>query len=121
MKGERIRCLCPQCRVQYRVPSSAAGHRAKCRACGATFRVTEELSGPPTEDDILRWLLEAEEREERTVNEREAALRRSVGGSQSGSPRSAQDRAAPTVIRLRPETREPGRQADSEATNIRSA
>ncbi len=67
MMTERISCLCPKCKTKYRVPASAEGHHARCRACGATFRVVEKLLQPPTEDDILRWLRDAEEHSEEHV------------------------------------------------------
>lgn len=67
MTPERITCLCPQCRTSYRVLAKAAGHHAQCRACGVTFRVVEKVSHPPTEDDILRWLREADEKDDAAV------------------------------------------------------
>lgn len=56
----RVRTRCPNCRTAYKVPLSAVGHRARCVKCQLDFRiVSEERRTPhPTEDDILRWLME---------------------------------------------------------------
>ncbi len=67
--ADQIKCRCPQCGTHYRVPASVEGHRARCRTCGRVFSVAGKTSGPPTEDDILRWLQEAEERDDTTRDE----------------------------------------------------
>jgi len=59
MTPEQIRCVCPQCRTTYHVRAKANGHHARCRTCGTTFRITETVPQPVTEDDILGWLSEA--------------------------------------------------------------
>lgn len=64
MDADRIKCACPTCRASFKVPPSAIGHKARCAACGVVFRVAERLNHPPTDDDILRWLREAEEVED---------------------------------------------------------
>ncbi len=69
----RVACLCPKCATRYRVLAEAVGHHVRCRACGTRFRVAETLSGPPTDDDILRWLREAEERDEAARDAADAA------------------------------------------------
>jgi hypothetical protein len=68
MTPQRITCVCPKCRAKYHVVATAVGHHARCRSCGTTFRVAERLGSPPTEDDILRWLREAEEQEESSLS-----------------------------------------------------
>jgi hypothetical protein len=63
MTPERIRCLCPQCRTTYHAVTKANGHYASCSTCGTTFRITETMPLPATEDDILRWLSEAADKD----------------------------------------------------------
>ncbi len=82
---EPITCRCPTCRARYRVPSSALGRHARCRRCGGSFRVAETFAGPPTEDDILRWLREAEESDEAAVDAADAAAE-NPDGSDVGVP-----------------------------------
>jgi hypothetical protein len=55
-----IHTQCPVCSRRYDVPAKAVGHRARCTGCHSQFRVRERPRHP-TEDDILRWLSEAEE------------------------------------------------------------
>ena len=55
-----IQTQCPACQKSYSLPATASGQRARCAACGSVFTV-EERFRLPTEDDILRWLNEAEE------------------------------------------------------------
>lgn len=74
MTLERIACVCPECRMTYRVPAKARGHHARCRACGKTFRVGEKVSRPATDDDVLRWLREAEDRDKVAVERREVSV-----------------------------------------------
>lgn len=64
MGAEPIQCVCPKCKANYRVPPSALGHRARCTACASVFQIVERLRLPPSEDDILRWLREAEEHDD---------------------------------------------------------
>jgi hypothetical protein len=55
-----IQTHCPACEKSYSLPQTSAGHRARCAACQTVFTVEERFRFP-TEDDILRWLNEAEE------------------------------------------------------------
>ena len=80
MRPERIKCVCPECRTTYRVPATALGHNARCRACGKTFRVGEN-SRPPTEDDIIRWLREVEDQDEAAIERQQAATDELTAGS----------------------------------------
>ncbi len=73
MRPEQIKCVCPACRTTYRVPARAIGHRARCHACGQIFRLGEKVPRPATEDDIIRWLREAEDQDEAAIERREAA------------------------------------------------
>jgi predicted Zn finger-like uncharacterized protein len=64
----KIKTRCPNCSASYKVPAKAAGRQVKCIRCQTSFRVRELSTSkyyPPTEDDILRWLNEALERDER--------------------------------------------------------
>jgi len=58
------------------VVATTTGRRARCRVCGIIFRVVEKLTPPPTEDDILDWLCEAEDLDatatERSLNAADA-------------------------------------------------
>jgi rubredoxin len=67
MTPERITCVCPQCRRAYSVLAKVSGRRARCRSCGMIFRVADAFPPPPSEDDILTWLSEAEEDDEATA------------------------------------------------------
>ena len=88
-----IRVRCPDCGAKYRFPASAAGRKARCAKCGRLFRAEAPTPAPtasdgqapapgraisaahrnpprvpkgvPTEDDILRWLAEAEDEADR--------------------------------------------------------
>jgi len=64
MTPKRITCICPHCRMTYIVLAKAKGRHARCRTCGMTFRVVEKIPPPPTEDDILNWLREEQDRDE---------------------------------------------------------
>jgi predicted Zn finger-like uncharacterized protein len=81
-----IRVRCPDCGAKYRLPASAAGRKARCAKCGRLFRAESNTPGSnpsdrkapvpqrsrphvpkgvPSEDDILRWLAEAEDEADR--------------------------------------------------------
>jgi len=84
MVPDRITCVCPECRANYRVRASALGHHARCPACGRTFRVGERprpVSHPPTEDDILRWLREADEPDDFAEEQAQDAAEDSAAGA----------------------------------------
>jgi hypothetical protein len=85
MRPERIKCVCPECRTAYHVLAKAMGHHAKCRSCGKTFRVEESVLRPPTEDDIVRWLREAEDQDEAAIERRQAATDELTAGSDAES------------------------------------
>jgi hypothetical protein len=90
----QIKTRCPVCGKVYKVPVSAGGHRAKCGECDTVFRVPTqkpELAknpvasssppGHPTEDDILNWLNEGLDEDDRPVRpqmreERKTAMQR---------------------------------------------
>jgi len=74
MGAVRVKCICPQCKANYQIPASALGHRAKCTTCGAVFRLNEYYAQPPSEEDILQWLREAEDREDAMMDAEEAAM-----------------------------------------------
>lgn len=96
--AERIKCRCPHCRRSYRVPPSAAGHRAHCHACGGMFRLVEEILRPPTDEDVLRWLLEAEEDEDRP--DAEPGSHEDGRFREDAPPASARPNLTPDVIPL---------------------
>ncbi len=81
MRPELIKCTCPECRTTYRVPATAAGRHAKCRACGRTFRIRKRVWHAPTEDDIIRWLREADDEEEAAMERPQATPDDSLAGS----------------------------------------
>ena len=60
----KIWTQCPVCRAKYTVLLVAVGHHARCKNCSTRFRV-EEHNPHPTEEDILRWLNETGEDNER--------------------------------------------------------
>ena len=89
-----LKVRCPSCGTKYRLPTHAMGRRARCVKCQALFRVagsndstfapspaaapvttastpasdtvrSADARHPPTEDDILRWLADAESDAER--------------------------------------------------------
>ncbi len=64
MTPQKITYVCPNCRRAYNVSVKAAGHRARCLICGKTFRLAESILPPPTEDDIVNWLREPEDKDE---------------------------------------------------------
>ena len=93
----KVKTRCPLCAAQYDVRTSAVGHRARCAKCNAVFRVAPLQStqanetGPPnhthqatindrpqneppkrfpTEEDVLRWLNEADNEDEVAVRPR---------------------------------------------------
>ncbi len=94
MRPERIKCVCPECRTTYHVPATAIGRHAKCRACGKTFRIGKRVSRAPTEDDIIRWLREAEDQDEAVIERRQAATDELTAGF------AAEPHACPTRKRL---------------------
>lgn len=65
----QVEIPCEKCRVALRVPPEAAGHRARCPACGHTFVVprVEQL----LEDTVSNWI---EEDLETLVEDRDRAL-----------------------------------------------
>ncbi|HOW69719.1 MAG TPA: hypothetical protein PKY77_03885 [Phycisphaerae bacterium] len=73
MMCERIECVCPECRATYHVPGKAAGRRARCRRCGTIFRIVRTTTPVATEDDILRWLGQGEDEEDRSADRSENA------------------------------------------------
>jgi len=84
-----LKVRCPSCGAKYRFPAQAVGRKARCLKCRSVFRIADpradshrlpsptqatsapprpnkaaregDLKRPPTEDDILRWLLEADD------------------------------------------------------------
>jgi len=95
MVSDRITCFCPECRASYRVRTSAIGHHARCPACGKTFRVGERprpVSHPPTEDDILRWLREADDSDDFAEEQSQDVAEDSAAGvAQVAAPPSPPD------------------------------
>lgn len=79
----KIWTRCPVCRVKYTVLLEAVGHHARCQKCSTRFRV-EEHNPHPTEDDILRWLNDAGE-----DNEREPYPRIITGSQRRTGPGSS--------------------------------
>jgi len=71
-----IKTRCPVCRAKYRVSTDAVGHRAHCNKCDTTFRVekliTRNKHNPyiPTEEDIVKWLNEGEDKTDLAVRPR---------------------------------------------------
>lgn len=95
MWPERIKCVCPACHTAYHIPAKALGRQARCRACGTTFRVGERVPHPPTEDDVIRWLREAEDDDEAAIERREAADELLTLGAKPGAgPLSRKRRSA---------------------------
>lgn len=60
----KVSTHCPVCNTAYQVPDRSVGHRAHCPKCDSTFRVAVQAIHRPTEDDILRWLTEGDERDD---------------------------------------------------------
>ncbi|HQA00188.1 MAG TPA: zinc-ribbon domain-containing protein, partial [Phycisphaerae bacterium] len=87
--NEELRVRCPSCGTKYKLPAKAVGRKVRCVKCNTTFRITDpradshrfpsaskpDASRPaapqpappqrehqrfPTEEDILRWLSEAD-------------------------------------------------------------
>lgn len=58
-----IKAVCPKCQTNYRLPESAAGKSARCKKCGASFKVP--VLEPADDDELLAALIDddAEERE----------------------------------------------------------
>jgi transcription elongation factor Elf1 len=56
-----IKCNCPECGANYRLPIEFQGRRARCKKCGDKFEVPKNKT---LEDSVLDWLSEAEEREQ---------------------------------------------------------
>lgn len=61
----KIKCRCPSCQTKYRLGLETVGRKARCSRCQTVFRVKtshhikkKKKQGPPTESDILRWLME---------------------------------------------------------------
>jgi hypothetical protein len=104
-----VNTQCPVCKHAYRVKPKVVGHRARCSKCDAVFRVAAGFN-PPTEEDILRWLSEADNRDEvvrpRVVGRREdnARPRAVERGEDIAHPRlveQGEDIARPRVVRPR--------------------
>lgn len=103
--NDELKVRCPYCGAKYRVPASAIGRKLRCAKCKSAFRVTDsrgdshrspspappsrspvqpspsrEAKRFPSEDDILRWLSEAdddsdrERRAEMSLHDSDASL-----------------------------------------------
>ncbi len=89
--NDELKVRCPSCGSKYKVPANAVGQKLRCSKCQTAFRVTDpradshrspspgapsspprptpepgpgreaDLKRPPTEEDILRWLSEADD------------------------------------------------------------
>jgi hypothetical protein len=81
--NQEFKVHCPTCGAKYKFAAAVAGRKARCTQCQTVFRVasitptpkpaasSEQTSaahvvhashaGIPTEDDILRWLAEADD------------------------------------------------------------
>lgn len=111
-----LKTRCPVCSKKYEVPVSAAGHKARCTDCQTVFRVPSppvsrldesmppasvttvssvqnrepsngRHAGPPTEEDIVRWLSEGAETEMDDTTPQPRVVRQSVPVSQRpGAP-----------------------------------
>lgn len=45
---------CPMCSQKYRISPALVGHRARCKTCGAMFRIVSEQ--PIDDDTIVGWI-----------------------------------------------------------------
>ncbi len=57
MAGELV-IACPTCAQKYKVGPERAGHRARCKKCGQTFRI--EAEERIDDDTILGWVMQDE-------------------------------------------------------------
>ena len=54
--SEQVVVRCPSCSQKYRVPETSVGHKARCKICSTSFRIT---SDPQVDDDtIYAWITE---------------------------------------------------------------
>lgn len=56
--SDYIKCACPNCRAKYRLPQEAQGRAARCKMCGAKFKVATQQN---LEDSIIDWLADSDQ------------------------------------------------------------
>lgn len=121
-----LRLRCPSCGTKYKVPANAVGHKVRCSKCHNLFRIADSrgdshrppasktevapprstapsqpvrAKGTPSEEDILRWLSEADDdasRERRS----ELSADDSLYGTDNPLPPEPQAPAVPPTLRM---------------------
>lgn len=116
--NDELKVRCPSCGAKYKVPASAIGRKLRCAKCKAAFRLTDprgdshrspspappsrsptqpnssrETKRVPSEDDILRWLSEADD-----DSDRERRVEMSLHDSDASlSPSTSEPALRPTA------------------------
>ena len=113
---QKIDTRCPSCRTKYRLPAAGVGRRVRCVKCQAVFRIPEPRLRPPTEEDILAWLNEGMDRDDRwtTVRAAEETSRPSTQPAAVSPDSSVETPAHPKVVD------QPGRGSSRVRTDTRS-
>lgn len=121
-----LKLRCPSCGTKYKVPAKAVGQKVRCAKCQNLFRITDSRGdshrpppvhvdsvpsrapsspppvrpkGTPSEEDILRWLSEADDdasRERRT----EMSADDSLYGTDNPLPPETDTPPVPPTIRM---------------------
>lgn len=119
-----VKAHCPSCGAKYRLAAGMIGRKARCAKCQTLFRIADpsipspdslpaalssassqpsspqalrngDLKHPPTEDDILRWLAEAEN----DADHERRAERNEDGLDAFDMPATIRDASVPTATR----------------------
>ncbi|MFN0135838.1 MAG: hypothetical protein ACKVS9_06940 [Phycisphaerae bacterium] len=61
-----VKCSCPACGVNYKLPVEFQGRTARCKKCGVKFEVPKDRS---VEDSVLDWLSDGTDEEADTVSQ----------------------------------------------------
>ena len=79
-----IKCSCPSCGVNYKMPLEFQGRTARCKKCGVKFEVPKDRS---VEDSVLDWLSDGTSEEADTVSQPKIVTMPKEDGS-GGKPKS---------------------------------
>lgn len=61
-----VKCSCPSCGVNYKLPVEFQGRTARCKKCGVKFEVPKDRS---VEDSVLDWLSDGADEADETVSQ----------------------------------------------------
>jgi len=80
-----VKCSCPACGVNYKLPLEFQGRTARCKKCGVKFEVPKDRS---VEDSVLDWLSDGTAEEADTVTQPKIVTMPKEDGSTGGKPKS---------------------------------